>query len=335
MTVSERASYLHDGELSPGQPRGNEDHPGIPAYALRVIKRVPWASYNWKWRRKLRFIPPVLELRYRRRYRPPSGPWGEFTVRTPQVLLGLPGIRCDADAEQASFDEHPLPNYGDRLNYTAPGSSVWSDMQLMCGVVSYSRLIKAQPRTADRPAQLPLYLKGLLATLGALRRLPVGLVLSQARRQDDLGMLLSLDAKDSAGEIRLKSADPAQAPFIAFNYQSPADLPRVLDNPQLASDLLRSRSFWLLRPEVTNPAPDHLRSDEDLRGWVAENLGSAFHSTNSARMGPASDSSAAVGQDCRVHGVEGLRVAQLSIAPRLRRGRGDRCDHRRVRRRTG
>jgi NAD-dependent dihydropyrimidine dehydrogenase PreA subunit len=72
-----------------------------------------WASYNWKWRRKLRFIPPVLELRYRRRYRPPSGPWGEFTPRTPEALRGQPGIGRDAEAEQASFDEHPLPDYHD------------------------------------------------------------------------------------------------------------------------------------------------------------------------------------------------------------------------------
>lgn len=81
--------------------------PGLIEKALR------WASNNWNLRRKLRFIPPVRVLTYRRRYRPPSGPWGEFTPHTPQVLLGVPGIRRNAEAEQASFDDQPLIDYGD------------------------------------------------------------------------------------------------------------------------------------------------------------------------------------------------------------------------------
>jgi choline dehydrogenase-like flavoprotein len=226
---------------------------------------------------------------------------------------------------RARDDAMPVPEdlqpFETCLNYTSPGSAVKSDVQLMCGVVSYSRLIKAQPRAAGRAARVPSYLKRPVATLSALRRLPFGLVLSQARRQDDLTVLVSLEAEESAGEISLKSGDPAAAPVITFNYFSdPADLPRVLDNLRLAVDLLRSGSFRSLRPEIVSPGPEHLRGDEELRDWIVSNIGSAFHSTNSARMGPASDPAAVVDQHCRVHGVEGLRVADLSVAPRIRRG---------------
>jgi epoxyqueuosine reductase len=82
-----------------------------------------WLSYNMPARRKLKFIPPVRFLKYRRVYRAPAGWWGEFTPHTPRALLGVPGIRRDPEAEQAAYEEQPLQDYpalyprGTRLQY--------------------------------------------------------------------------------------------------------------------------------------------------------------------------------------------------------------------------
>jgi ferredoxin len=70
-------------------------------------------SANRDLRRKMRFIPPVRFLKYRRRYRPPGRPWGPFTAPVPVALQGEPGIRRNPEAEQKAFEESPLPSYNE------------------------------------------------------------------------------------------------------------------------------------------------------------------------------------------------------------------------------
>lgn len=53
--------------------------------------------------------------------------------------------------------------------------------------------------------------------------------------------------------------------------------------------------------------------------WIFANLGSAAHTAGTCRMGQSSDATAVVDPRGRVHGVEGLRVADLSIMPTLTR----------------
>ncbi|HWE57414.1 MAG TPA: reductive dehalogenase domain-containing protein [Acidimicrobiales bacterium] len=70
-----------------------------------------WMSSNRNFRKKMRFIPPVHPVRYRRRYRPPSRPWAAWTAPVPDGLRGQAGIGRDADAEQKAFEVAPLPSY--------------------------------------------------------------------------------------------------------------------------------------------------------------------------------------------------------------------------------
>lgn len=206
------------------------------------------------------------------------------------------------------------------LNYSAPGSDVTSDVHLLCGVVSYGKTIRAR-NASGKAAVLPSYLRRPLATVRALSRLQPGMVLKQAREQGNLTMLVGLEAEKSTGVIALKSGDPAELPAISLGYLThPDDLPRLRDNLRLAVSLLESPSFKPLEARVVGPGPQQLSSDENLSTWIRANLGSAFHSIHSTHMGPATDPAAVVDQYCRVHGVDGLRVADLSIVPSMRRG---------------
>ncbi|HHB81771.1 MAG TPA: hypothetical protein ENK83_08545 [Aliiroseovarius sp.] len=63
-----------------------------------------------------------------------------------------------------------------------------------------------------------------------------------------------------------------------------------------------------------------LQSDEELDAFIRDEAESAFHPCGTVRMGRADDPMAVVDPHCRVIGVEGLRVADSSIFPRIPNG---------------
>ncbi len=56
-------------------------------------------------------------------------------------------------------------------------------------------------------------------------------------------------------------------------------------------------------------------SDEQLVAYIRNHTATTYHPVGTCRMGPASDAQAVVDARLRVHGVEGLRVADASIMP--------------------
>jgi choline dehydrogenase len=124
----------------------------------------------------------------------------------------------------------------------------------------------------------------------------------------------------SRGTIRLKSANPAQAPAIRFNYMAHeedwADFRRCI---RLTRELFAQPAFRPYAGDEIQPGAD-VRSDDELDGFVREHAESAFHPCGTARLGRRDDPMAVVDPECRVIGVEGLRVADSSIFPRITNG---------------
>lgn len=125
---------------------------------------------------------------------------------------------------------------------------------------------------------------------------------------------VSLQYARSTGRVRLTSPDPDAPLDIDHRYFSdPADLDALLDGLQLAGRLV-----------TTPPLSDLLEIPDDVpmlgpRAALAERVraeaGTTFHPSSTCRMGPMSDSLAVVGHDCRVHGLDNLRVIDASIFP--------------------
>lgn len=146
------------------------------------------------------------------------------------------------------------------------------------------------------------------------------LEISWGRFQDMLMLNLPLNAAKSRGEIFLTSDDPASPPGIDLNYLSdPADLPRMTANLRLALRITHSTPFTPLGLDVLAGVTGD-SSDELLQEWIRSNLATCLHTHNTTAMGAASDAGAVVDQRCRVHGVEGLRVADVGIIPFIRNG---------------
>lgn len=123
---------------------------------------------------------------------------------------------------------------------------------------------------------------------------------------------------DSTGTIRLASGDPGAAPQIDPAYLSePADLDRILAGLQTAELLFESPPLsdvitgWI-RPEHR---PGSRAEWTELVRRYAETL---YHPAGTCRMGD--DAAAVVDAELRVHGMGGLRVADVSVMPRLNRG---------------
>ncbi len=118
----------------------------------------------------------------------------------------------------------------------------------------------------------------------------------------------------SVGELTLRSADPAVAPRIDPRYLSdPRDLAALVAGLDRIFDLAGTLSYRAL---IDHPvAPDRRLSGAEAEEFVRRSCATFFHTAGTCSMGYGPD--AVVDSELRVHGVEGLRVADASVMPVL------------------
>ena len=124
----------------------------------------------------------------------------------------------------------------------------------------------------------------------------------------------------SRGAVSLRSADPRVDPSIAFNYMShPQDWADFRRCIRITREIFAQAAFDPYRGQEILPGAD-LQSDEDLDAHIRAHAESAFHPCGTCRMGRTDDPMAVVDPECRVIGIDGLRVADSSIFPRIPNG---------------
>ena len=125
-----------------------------------------------------------------------------------------------------------------------------------------------------------------------------------------------LELAESSGELQLNSADPKEQPFIDCRYlEAPRDRERLREGVRIIIDMMEHESFKDIVEELISPVESDLASDETLDQWMLENVWIGQHLSGTCKMGPDSDPMAVVDQYGRVHGIQGLRVADASIMP--------------------
>jgi choline dehydrogenase len=123
---------------------------------------------------------------------------------------------------------------------------------------------------------------------------------------------------ESRGWLRLRTPDPLAPPLIQPNYlASEADVDVLVRGVRLARRLAETKAFAPFRGEAIKPA-DAVQGDEDIRAYIRANLGTVYHPAGTCKMGTGPQ--AVVDPQLRVHGLEGLRVADASIMPTLVNG---------------
>ena len=124
----------------------------------------------------------------------------------------------------------------------------------------------------------------------------------------------------SRGAVTLRSADPAEAPKILFNYMSaPEDWEDFRTCIRLTREIFGQAAFAPFVKHEIQPGAE-AQSDAELDAFISEHVESAYHPCGTCRMGDEADPHAVVDPECRVIGVEGLRVADSSIFPQITNG---------------
>ena len=241
-------------------------------------------------------------------------------VNSPQLLL-LSGIGPRAELERHGIPVvHELDGVGAHLE------------DHLAGGVLYESLRPATLYAAERPLQIMRYLvarKGMLTSNVAeaaafVRSRPdvvapdLELLFAPVLFEEEglvpprghgftIGAIL-LQPR-SSGSIRLRSSDPFTAPEIDPRYLSaPEDLHVILRGVELARQVASMPAFEGIVGAELEPG------DAPVEDWIRAHAHTLYHPVGTCRMGTVVDA------ELRVRGLEGLRVVDASVIPRVPRG---------------
>jgi choline dehydrogenase len=131
-------------------------------------------------------------------------------------------------------------------------------------------------------------------------------------------MAAALLAPESRGEVRLRSASPGDHPRILNNLLSQeAEVDGMLRALDLIQELAGKPPLAGLLGEELNPGAT-VASRRERIDWLRATAEHVYHPSCTCRIGPPEDG--VVDPELRVHGVEGLRVADASVMPRVTSG---------------
>ncbi|MCW5606252.1 MAG: GMC family oxidoreductase N-terminal domain-containing protein, partial [Burkholderiales bacterium] len=124
----------------------------------------------------------------------------------------------------------------------------------------------------------------------------------------------------SVGSVRIRSDKAADAPAIAPNYLS------TEEDRRIAAESLRQVRKIVSQPALAKYQPEEwkpglqFQSDDELARLAGDIANTIFHPVGTTKMGRDDDPMAVVDSRLRVRGIEGLRVVDAGIMPKITSG---------------
>jgi len=258
------------------------------------------------------------------------------SINSPQ-LLELSGIGQAARLRGLGIAvQHDLPGVGENLrDHYAPrtrwligakGYSLndrtrglglaWQALRYVLGQPSMMAAVAAPMRAFVRSREgleAPDCLLGWVPMLSEMR--PSGPVIS---KQSGMTCYAHPMRPESRGHIHITSADARKAPAINFNFLSAeVDAELTVAAVNIARSIMRAPAMAKLQLTEAGPGPE-LESHDEIIDWVKRTAETTYHPVGTCKMG--SDVMAVVDHRLKVHGIEGLRIADASIMPTLTSG---------------
>jgi choline dehydrogenase len=123
---------------------------------------------------------------------------------------------------------------------------------------------------------------------------------------------------ESLGSIHIRSADPDVHPAIRFNFLGEdIDQRTIVAGIKMTRAIAHAPALDALRGEDFSPGKQ-IATDAQILEWVRKNSVTAYHPIGTCRMGEGANT--VVDPELRVHGLEGLRVADASVFPTMPSG---------------
>ncbi|MGB0838538.1 MAG: GMC family oxidoreductase [Chitinophagales bacterium] len=120
----------------------------------------------------------------------------------------------------------------------------------------------------------------------------------------------------STGQITLKSADPSQSAKIDLNFlDAPEDLDFAVKAFHKSIEFTKTNALGSIHTTFARPNGDLPSDRKGVEAYIRANIDTCYHPVGTCKMGK--DDQAVVDSQLRVHGVEGLRVVDASIMPRI------------------
>jgi choline dehydrogenase len=124
----------------------------------------------------------------------------------------------------------------------------------------------------------------------------------------------------SRGRLRIASPDPRAKPKVLFNYlRHDDDRAGFRACIRLTREIIGQAAFDRFRGEEIQPGAP-VTSDDAIDAWIRANAESAYHPSCTCKIGAADDPMAVLDPECRVRGIEALRVADSSVFPTITNG---------------
>ncbi len=256
------------------------------------------------------------------------------SINSPQLLelsgIGQPdllrNLGIEVKHELKGVGENLRDHYSPRMKWTVPGSlgMTYNDKARGIGLVwqalKYAFTNKGLLGLPAAPIRAYVRTRaGLDAPDAAISWIPflVGENF-QLAKQSGVTAIMNILRSESTGSIHIASASPNKPPAVRFNFLS-AQLDRdvTLEAMRITRRIMTAPSMRDIATDEIAPGVN-IQSDNELLDWVKKNAETTYHPVGTCKMGH--DPMAVVDDQLRVHGMEGLRVADASIMPTLTSG---------------
>ncbi|KAK4151638.1 pyranose dehydrogenase 3 [Chaetomidium leptoderma] len=222
---------------------------------------------------------------------------------------GRPGFYGDQAAMDAALEE-----------WKKHGTGPWAKFATVMGIGYFkSDGIASSAEFKSLPADEQRYLNSeTVPHFEILSHFPIHSFLP-GFRNEDLNyscLLVFLYNAQARGTVTLQSSDPAVPLLFDPKFlEHPFDRRAAIESLREALRFTRTEAY--AKDTVSTLAAPKSDSDEDLLAYWAQTIGSSWHMTGTVKMGKPGDADAVVDQDFRFMGIEGLRVADMSVVPVL------------------
>jgi choline dehydrogenase-like flavoprotein len=253
-------------------------------------------------------------------------------LQTPQVLM-LSGIGDGAHLQQHGIAvAHHLPGVGRQLHdhpdvvqvVDAPhlkdffGLSLSGAWQVLKGIVEWRASRSGLLTTNFAEAGAFLRSSPDVATPDLQLHFVIGKLIDHGRKTvwgHGYSCHVCLLRPESRGSVQLNSADPSAPPRIDPAFLSAReDIDRLVRGFKLMRQILQQPALAALGGREL-PASAAAQTDEQIEAFIRSRADTIYHPVGSCRMGPGPDD--VVDAELRVHGVQGLRVVDASVMPRI------------------